>query len=314
MIAAILSVALLLEWPFSVRVEPFSGLGAEGKDIGCLKMTSASTLYANHGGFGGYSGLHLDQETGILTLLSDAGHLFRSQATIDEHLAITALGPSKYYKIRVHGFLTARMDTEALVPLGDQWLVTREQRNDAIVVKFDADTETLDYVKTLTELTTPIKLPGNGGFEGAEIIGDDVFVFIPEASDNDLSPIMLYQDDRLIHVADYKVSDGFAVTDLAADVASDRLFILERFFSRATGPKARIKMLPISAVMGGQGETLEPTELGRLSILDGADNMEGMIFEVAEDGSENLVIISDDNYNDIQRTVLMTLKLGPTCP
>lgn len=313
MIGAALGLALLLEWPFSVRVEPFSGLSAEGKAIGCMRMTSASTLYPSRGGFGGYSDLHLDQETGILTMLSDSGHLFRSQATFNDQLAITALGPSKYFKIGVHGVAPKLMDTEAMVPVGDQWLITRERRDDAILVTFDEQAEEVRYDATLTELVAPIEIPNNQGFEAASAIGEGRFLFIPEARESDLAPIMLYQDGQLTHIADYSILDGFAVTDIEVDLAADRLFILERFFSRRTGPKARIKLLALSGVLASDGDPLRPKELGRMGILDGIDNMEGLHFAKAPDGSDNLILVSDDNYSDIQRTVLMTLRLEPSC-
>ncbi|MEM9809737.1 MAG: esterase-like activity of phytase family protein [Pseudomonadota bacterium] len=297
--------------PIDVNIAPFADLD----DVGCLTVTSGHTLTGPNS-FGGYSGVELDAETGALTILADNGHIVTATATLDANGAVTGLEDSVSHTILDQNGepLTKRNgDTEALTRRGDGFLITREGQNDAIhVVKGDQGFQITEQIADLSALES---LKGNGGFEAAVALGPESALLITESLNDDGHAVVQHlMGSTATTIADYQPKDNFSVTDIAADQKTNRLFILERAFSPTLGPRARLTVLPTSRVMDAEGETLVPAVLGRMTFFDGADNMEGIAFYRSEDGGENLLLVSDDNFNPAQRTVLITLRIKSNCP
>lgn len=311
MIARILAAVLASSVPAEITVKPFPGLDREGRPVGCMTMTSGAMLFGTKG-FGGISGLDLDEDENILWMLTDTGLFFSAGDAIDGEGRLNALSSPAMWRLVDPLHRGQRLDTESLTRSGDVWLVTRERLNDLIEVSVGADTASI--VRTLADLSDADVISSNKGFEAAALMGDSRVLLIAEAKDeNGHAPIYILTDGTLDRAGRFQGAEDHAVTDIAIDEATDRLFILERAFSRARGPRARISILPLSLAMASNGGVLTPIELGRLRFFDGVDNMEGMDFYHDDDGRGHLIVISDDNFSDIQRTVIMTLALGPGC-
>lgn len=310
--SALLLGALLAGVAQPLTLEPFSGLGPRGLEVGCMRMTSGATV-SGGAGFGGYSGIDLDRDDGKLTLLSDRAHLVIADIALGPDGAIRGIGSAMQYEIDRPRGARGRSDTEGLARYGGDWLVSREKDHDAIRVSLAGGTAR--ELGQLVDLAPLGPFESNGSLEAVADIGGGRYLFIPESGDaRNLRPILLWFGAAPRRVAFYQGTDKFDVTDMTADPDNDRLFVLERAFSRRLGPRARLTVLPLSEVLeAAPGDVLLPEELGRLTFFEGADNMEGIDAFVAEDGSRNLVLVSDDNFNDIQRTVLMTLRLEDGC-
>jgi len=104
----------------------------------------------------------------------------------------------------------------------------------------------------------------------------------------------------------YRLPDGFGVTD-AAFLENGDLLVLERFYSRRTGPQARIRHIAADNLSGdGPLDGGVVAELARpLSV----DNYE--ILLVGRDAEGPLLLIaSDDNFNPLQRSLVMLFRLA----
>lgn len=99
---------------------------------------------------------------------------------------------------------------------------------------------------------------------------------------------------------------GFDVTDLAA-LPDGGLLVLERQFSWSTGIRMRIRHIAAKAIRRGavlDGEAL--LEAGpELTI----DNMEAMAVHRNAQGQTVVTLLSDDNYNAFQRTLLLQFRI-----
>ena len=101
---------------------------------------------------------------------------------------------------------------------------------------------------------------------------------------------------------------SYHLTDL--DTLPDgRLLTLERHYTRGGGPGMRMRLIdPITvkpgAILGG--EIIIDLNAG-FSI----DNMEGLTSRRAPDGSTWIYVVSDDNFNAVQRTLLLVFRLMP---
>ncbi len=100
--------------------------------------------------------------------------------------------------------------------------------------------------------------------------------------------------------------DHFAVTD-AAFLPNGDLLVLQRRFGLRIGLGMRLLRIPAADLRPGR--TIE----GRI-LLDAdwgfeIDNMEGLAVDTAPDGATILTLVSDDNGNWFQRTVLLRFRL-----
>lgn len=99
----------------------------------------------------------------------------------------------------------------------------------------------------------------------------------------------------------------FDITDLAIDAESQALFTLERSFSIFTGAGMMIRRFSAGELAGDRpldGEVVMEADQ-TLTI----DNMEGLALSHGTDGELRLTVVSDDNYNRFQRTLLMQFAL-----
>ena len=299
-----------------VSATPLPLYGPETPRLGCLAMTSAHSLSGDPD-FGGYSGMVLDPETGDLMLLSDRGQLLRMSVSLDESGAVTGVGNGKLMSIhdeRGRALVKRNRDTEALAIWPGGYLMTREALDDALLIQDDGDHYAI--VETIADLSGSKALSRNGGYEAAAALGDGHALFISEGTfDNGHGAVVHFDGEKVITRGTYKPAEDFAVTDIYADLDGDRLFAVERAFSPAIGPRTRLTVAPLSNLIeADETDTLVPAELGSLTMAEGTDNMEGLAFYKSSDGGDNLMIISDDNFNRVQRTVLITFRLGSTCP
>ena len=95
----------------------------------------------------------------------------------------------------------------------------------------------------------------------------------------------------------------------AATGPDGTIYLLQRHFSPATGVSIRLLAYP-----PGPTGLPDPGGAGLVAAwetLSGIDNMEGVAAVPAEDGRLDLWIVSDDNFNAVQRTLLLRLSLDP---
>lgn len=103
-----------------------------------------------------------------------------------------------------------------------------------------------------------------------------------------------------------KDNPPFKVTDLATLPNGDVL-LLERRYTPAAGPGYQIRRVAGETIQ--PGAVLDGPVLARASLPYSLDNMEGLDVRVDERGHVLLYIVSDDNYNPLQRTLLLTFRL-----
>jgi hypothetical protein len=103
-------------------------------------------------------------------------------------------------------------------------------------------------------------------------------------------------------------SNDFDITDAAVTPAQE-LLILERSFSIARGPGMRIRRFALSAIK--PGAVLEGSVVFEADWNYQIDNMEGLAVHTTPEGETVLTLISDDNFNPLQRTLLLQFTLAP---
>jgi len=100
--------------------------------------------------------------------------------------------------------------------------------------------------------------------------------------------------------------DDFDITDLTI-TPDNELIILERYFSVFSGVKMRLRKIKSADVK--PGAVLDGEVLFEADQKYTIDNMEGLASHRTADGEVRLTLISDDNFNAFQRTLLMQFAL-----
>ncbi|MEL7487472.1 MAG: hypothetical protein AAGJ87_09695, partial [Pseudomonadota bacterium] len=73
------------------------------------------------------------------------------------------------------------------------------------------------------------------------------------------------------------------------------------------GNRIRITRAPVSVFY--EGAVVEPDPIGALGPEDGVDNFEALAAYETSDGATRLLILSDDNFSQRQKTLLLEFEL-----
>jgi hypothetical protein len=279
--------------------------------VGKLRFLGGVALTSTDDRFGGWSGLRVDPDGRELRAISDEGWWLA--ARID------------YRGGRLVGVSGARLGSLRDLdgePLHGKGLRDAEgltlDASGRFVVSFERHHRLWRYgpwpdgLEAKPEIVrTPrsiLRQPYNGGIEAVTAVADGRLLAISE-------DLMLDPETHAGWLIGPKgaQSIGFArtgefqATDLAVLPDGDVL-VLERRFTLMGGPGmrlSRVKAADIAKETRLVGETLAELP-ARLTV----DNMEGLAVRTVE-GRNVLYVMSDDNYNPLQRTLLMMFELEP---
>ena len=289
----------------------------ERKTFGKLIWRGGLTLSSPSKLFGGFSGLIISPDGRRMFAVSDAGQWF------DATLSYKGQRPVQISDARIaalsdpdgKAFKGPRFnDAEAIAP------VDGEDLSSGILVAFERKSRILRYGMTASGPGKPLKrlkLPkavqavkSNKGLEGLALLRagplKGTLVAFPERlkdKNGDLIGFLIGGPRPGSFVL--RRLGGFDVTDLAA-LPDGGLLVLERRFRYTEGPQMRIRRLRAGDIRRGarlQGEVLLEADT-RWQI----DNMEGIAVH-RSGGRDVITVISDDNFNFLQRTILLQFEL-----
>jgi hypothetical protein len=244
--------------------------------------------------FGGISALHVDAAKALA--FSDAGwkiefSLPKGREAMRAELVPLPQGPGS-------PDTKSDRDVEAAAVLGDRAWLTFEQTNAVWRYRPGWTSDAHAEPRPLRDWRT------NGGAEAMVRFPDGRFLILAEGDGGD-SEAMLFAGDpalpgtRSVRLS-YRPPEGYRVTD-AALLPDGRLLFLNRRFRLLAGfsIKLSVGQLPEPA----SGSLILARELADFAGVT-HDNFEALSV-TQEEGRTILWIASDDNYNPLQRTLLM---------
>ncbi len=271
--------------------------------VGALTFIGAWELRSDNEHFGGISGVIALPDNRFLAI-SDAGTLIGfglSGSTIDRTFIAAlpgAFGPNINYRER---------DSEAMAydPASGRIWVSYEQRHS--IRRFPPSVSRVDGL---------LRLPGtegwkrNQGVEAMARLSDGRFVLFAEGSAEETIPAMLYSGDPLEQGSTrrdfrYLPPGGYKPTD-ATPLPDGRLLVLHRRIAIPNGFSAKIGIVDPADISGGN--TVKPQIIAALASPLLVDNLEG-ITTTQDDGRTIIWLMSDNNFNIFQRTLLMKFAL-----
>ena len=278
--------------------------------LGGLELTS------DHPSFGGLSGLIVGKEGDALIAVSDQGNWFTADL-ISEDNRPTGLGDALIAPI---------MGTDA-IPLSGKRNTDAESltvvygadpRTSPTIVSFERNHRLHSYDLTSLGFEAPAlpindfqifnDLENNGGLEAITYLPDGSLLAISEKTfDEDghiIGARLTAEDATPVRLKQHL---PYALTDIDVLPGGD-LITLERHYSALAGVSMMMRRIPAEALE--KEAPLDGEVLMEANHTRSIDNMEGLSVRQDSDGRTLLYVVSDDNFNALQRTLLLVFALN----
>ncbi|MHA1517179.1 MAG: esterase-like activity of phytase family protein [Alphaproteobacteria bacterium] len=312
----------VVEQPITTRITAipiaFDRDNPEQKTFGKLTYRGGFNLFAKSRHFGGYSGLAIDASGKKMLAVSDRGTWMHAKLDYAgrwlKGIGDVTLGPILGRSGQPLAKVSQR-DAEGIA------LISGDTRNGEAYVSFERAHRILRYTFSPKRFGPPnesVKLPAtarsmvsNRGIEAVALIRagrlkGTVVVFSERLKDQNGNLRGWLIGGASPGTIVIRRIDGFDITD-AAGLPDGGLILLERRFRYSEGVKMRIRRIKAADLRPGKlitGEVLlEATD--RLNI----DNMEAVAVHRGAKGEVVLTLMSDDNFNLLQRSLIMQFAL-----
>ncbi len=281
--------------------------------VGKLVWRGGISMTANSANFGGWSDLHVAPDGKALSSISDEGSWLTATIDYDADGNLIGLSDGRIGSLRgLDGkplASKALSDAEGMAHLPDgSWLVAFERQH-----RFWRY-PTLDG--TPMPIDGPADLgqqPNNGGVEAVTALVDGRIIAISE--EYVVQPGMLRGwigqpagGGYVWQTFDYTKTPDFNPTALV-QLPDGSFCLLERAFDTVRG--VRVRVMQFDAAQLKPGGTVRATELARLASPCAVDTLAGRAAGRGRRGETLLWLISDDNFNPLQRNILLMFELTP---
>jgi hypothetical protein len=260
--------------------------------------------------FGGLSGLAIGTERRLYAI-SDAGYWVSAQMILDREGKLLDLTEWIIEPI------LSTTGAPVRNPLHDAEALTHAP-DGSFMVAFEKIHRIWRYPPppvTFHSLPVPVpvpaevaKAPSNGGLEGLAVLPDGRLLVLTEEFKNPDGSFKgwLMDGERFFEVS-YSPSEGFQVTDCAA-LSNGDVIVLERRYIPLGILSARLKLVRAEKIQ--PGSLLIGQELVKLEYPLEVDNFEGVAVQEDPRNGTIIYLVSDDNYQPIQRTLLLQFQLN----
>lgn len=256
--------------------------------------------------WGGYSGMVMAADGRHLIAVSDVGHWLKLELRHDDAGRLIGLGAARIEPLLDEAGkpLTNKewSDAEEIIRAADgQFLVSFERHHR--VWRYASVDGVPDSAAQAVPAPPAIGgLPENAGVEAMAESGGRLLLIAEGTTDPARGSRGWIGTDAGWTEFAVERTDGFEPTSLALSPDSEPV-LLERRYTRADGPAARISLLRPPFEGRVAGDTLATLRLP-LSV----DNFEAIALRRAPDGATYVYLMSDDNQSDEQRTLLLQFR------
>lgn len=261
--------------------------------------------------FGGWSALELSADQSQLLAVSDSAYWMTAEVSWNDQGGIEDVHSGRIEPILSRAGETLdgeAADSETIANLGDGRIAVSFERQHRInVYPLGADWSGIADTTGEAHSIPPgsDSWPNNGGLEGLTPLSDGGLLAVVEYPPEGESAYLLWHHQNNTW-SDVRVAaePDFGMTALT--VHEGWVYALERFWRRGEGNRIRIIRFSETSIRA-EG-VIQPELLGRVEGEHAEDNFEG-IAVFARNDQTVLVIMSDDNYSDSQRTLLLSFAL-----
>jgi hypothetical protein len=283
--------------------------------VGGLRYRGGLWLTSEDKGFGGLSGLSVEEkqaEARILgitdqgdkfaaRLIIQKGELFGVDAAVIEPLTDLQGAP-------IAG--KAWGDAESVSRLPDGRVLVGFEQHHRIWAYGPGLTAPARVFETPEALR---RAPSNGGLESLANWPDGRVLAITESLKTESGNLaaFLLQGGQWSSLAWTPSAPGFEPSDATVLPGGD-LLVLERYWSAASPLDLRSRIMRVEGDSVRPGAVLKGELLAELRAPLAEDNFEGMAAYSDGSGATHILLVSDDNFNQAQRTLLLSFQIVGT--
>ena len=294
----------------SYPIDSFGGFTTNKRLYGKLHWVGGLELESDDPRFGGFSGLTFLDAHSFLAI-GDKGTIVTGRLQQKDGRPAAVHSASMRFLPGLSERLKSwRRDAEGLARSGSSLYVSFE--GDTRLVRYDLSDTRLVGTQERISLPKVVRAGthANNGLEALAIVPEGHpyaggFLLMSEKLAADKIQGWILKDGKVIAFT-LPEQGGLSVTD-ADFTASGDLIILERKLSLLGGLQIRIRRVRAQDLRAGHIAKTDHLLTGNLS--NALDNMEGIDSQPQPDGSSLITLISDDNFNPLQRTLLLQFLL-----
>lgn len=295
-----------------VRATPVElAAGEPGRQqVGALVFRGGLRLASDDSRFGGWSALHVSADGARLIAVSDEGHWLSARLEHDAQGRLAGLVDAEIGPLLgLDGEPLpdkADQDAESLAVMPDGVVLVGFERKHRIwaypgPVPFESRPQPFEAPPGLE------RAPPNLGLESLAALPDGGLLALSEGLFDDAGGLIgwLRRGGRWSRLS-YRTRDTARPSDASALPDGD-VVVLERSYSETDGMFVRLRR--IAARCLAAGAALDPPVVAELRPPLTVDNYEAVSPGVGAGGETLLYILSDDNFNALQKTYLMLFEL-----
>ena len=282
--------------------------------VGQLRFRGGVALSSNDRRFGGLSGLLIAADGRTLRAVSDKGTWLTARIKYDAHRNLTGLDRARiaFMRNRAGRRLKGKKygDAEAMARVNGHVIVSYEH---AHRLWHFADRGDISQGRPKVERRPPRgkkyarTLRPNQGIEALTEISRGRLFALPEGRKDAVprQPGWIVDGKRWRPVT--YVRHGLFRPVGAATLPNGDVLVLERRFSLLGGLSSRLVRVPAKSIRADA--VIKGREIAVLQSPLISDNFEGVSVRRAKDGRTLVYLVSDDNFNVLQRTLLLMFEL-----
>ena len=283
--------------------------------LGVLEYQGGLSLSSDAGNLGGLSGLVLTPKGEGFIAVTDRSDLLRATFLFGKDGDLEGLANASLQRLRdIDGkYISNRPDNRDQ----DAEAITR-RADGSYLVSFEVTHRVLHYEDLSAQPSLfPMppglkKAPRNGGLEAMTLLPDGRTLVLTEmyrTNDQDTADYigwLLDAEGESLGQIYWPASGLYRPAGLAALPNGDVL-LLQRRYTVAGGMGMRLAQIPAAQIK--PGARMLDLELARMAPPLSVDNFEGLAVHPDPAGGWTIYLLSDDNFNPLQRTLLLRFHL-----
>ncbi|MEM6683894.1 MAG: esterase-like activity of phytase family protein [Pseudomonadota bacterium] len=313
-------------YPLDIRIRsvPLNPEDPRQTGVGKLRYLGGLELLSPLPGFGGLSGLAVAADESHFIAISDRSAFICGRIGLDRSDALTRVSDAWIAPMKPANGVNMKVfkytDSEAIAIAADSTAAFVSFEREHRVWRYDiADTGDLcsiaQAIPVLQAMPDALNaLPNNGGIESLTVLPSGTLLALAENAPRG----GLGQPGWLVDVVaghpepartfNYPAPVPYKPTDVEA--VPGGLFILHRHFSVISGVSGQLAWLPLRDRVTAE-QFKAAVLLAQFKPPLSVDNFEGLSAVADGKGGYYLYIVSDDNFADYQRTLLMKFHVSP---
>ena len=283
----------------------------ERQRIGRLTWRGGIEITSPSSRFGGLSGLLVSADGTWLLAVSDTGRWWVAGLRYDGDGRLIGIQDGRMARLRdLDGDAVSKKrwrDAEGLAELADgSILVSFEHKHR--IWRYGADGPPLSTRPTAWPQPEGLEdAPDNSGLEALAVLaGGDLLALTEDQKNGGGKVGYLWRGGAWSRLT-YLPEPHFKPTGASRLPGSDDLLVLERAYSLLGGVRVRLVRLAAGDIQ--PGAVLRGEELARWNQSLAIDNFEAVATRQGPDGETLVYLLSDDNFNRLQRTLLLMFAL-----